>query len=49
MRSSAHRANILDRKFDYFGVGVRRGKGSLWVTVVFASGRNPGTTLKMPC
>lgn len=48
MRSSAHKANILGGKYRYFGVAAKRAKGNLWVTVVFESQRNPGTTLDMP-
>ena len=48
MGSSGHKANILGGKYRYFGVGAKRAKGYLWVTVVFESSRNPGTTLNMP-
>jgi uncharacterized protein YkwD len=48
MRSSAHKANILGRRFRFVGVGAKRARGHLWVTVVFESRRNPGTTLGMP-
>jgi len=47
MRSSAHKANILNRNFKYVGVGTKRAHGYLWVTVVFQATHNPGTTLKM--
>ncbi len=49
MRSSDHRDNVLTRGFGHFGVGVHRADGRVWVTVTFSAGRNPGTTLKMPC
>jgi uncharacterized protein YkwD len=49
MRSYSHRANILSRRFSHFGVGIRSARGYRWVTVVFATSSNPGTTLKMPC
>ena len=48
MRSSAHKANILGGKYRFFGVAAMQAKGNLWVTVVFESKRNPGTTLNMP-
>ena len=48
MKSPAHRTNILGRKYRYFGVGAKSAHGRLWVTVVFESKRNPGTTLNMP-
>lgn len=49
MRSYSHRANLLDGGFGHFGIGIRAARGRLWVTVVFATSPNPGTTLKMPC
>ena len=48
MASRPHKANILGRKFRFVGVGSKRARGRLWVTVVFESRRNPGTTLDMP-
>ncbi|MGH2700410.1 MAG: CAP domain-containing protein [Actinomycetota bacterium] len=48
MSSSPHKANILNRGFRFVGVGAKRARGHLWVTVVFESRRNPGTTLSMP-
>jgi uncharacterized protein YkwD len=48
MASPAHKANILGRKFRYVGVATKQINGFLWVTVVFESKRNPGTTLSMP-
>ena len=39
MRSPAHRANILNRRYDEIGLGVRRVKGRLWVTQVFRDRR----------
>jgi uncharacterized protein YkwD len=47
MRSSGHRANTLG-SYRFFGVSARRGKGYVWLTVVFESRRNPGTRLSMP-
>ena len=48
MRSAGHRYNILWRDFRHVGVGVKRAGGRLWVTVVFESRVNPGTTLPPP-
>ncbi|MDQ4059130.1 MAG: CAP domain-containing protein [Actinomycetota bacterium] len=48
MRSRPHKANILSREFRFVGVGAKRARGRLWVSVVFESRRNPGTTLDMP-
>jgi uncharacterized protein YkwD len=38
MRSSPHRANILNRRFHRIGVGVVRARGALWVTLDFYGG-----------
>ena len=35
MNSSAHRANILDRRWRGVGVGVVKSGGRLWVTEIF--------------
>jgi len=49
MRSPTHRANILLARFNHVGVSTARDdQGKLWVTVVFESATNPGTTLRMP-
>ena len=48
MRSSGHRANILNSAFTYVGVGSVKKGGQLWMTLTFESRRNPGTTLSMP-
>ena len=48
MNSPAHRANNLAGDFRFVGIGTKRKGGRLWVTVVFESGRNPGTRLWMP-
>ena len=48
MRSSAHKANILNRRYRFVGVGAKRAHGYMWVTIVFQAKKNPGTTLKMP-
>lgn len=49
MRSTLHRANILNSAFNYVGVGTKRAKGRLWVTITLEAVNNPGTTLNMPC
>ena len=49
MRSDKHRSNVMWRSFRHVGVGVRRAAGRMWVTVVFESRRDPGTTLPSPC
>jgi uncharacterized protein YkwD len=48
MDSAGHRRNVLLRSCRHVGVGVRRARGRIWVTVVFESRANPGTTLPMP-
>ncbi|MGH2694809.1 MAG: CAP domain-containing protein [Actinomycetota bacterium] len=48
MRSALHRANMLNSTFNYVGVGTKRGKGRLWVTITLEAVDNPGTTLSMP-
>ena len=48
MNSTAHRANILDRRARYQGVGIRHDDGNMWVTENFSGSNNPGTTLSMP-
>ncbi len=48
MQSEAHRENILYEKFRHIGVGTFRWEDRLWVTVLFSTKGNPGTTLNMP-
>ncbi|HET7481500.1 MAG TPA: CAP domain-containing protein, partial [Actinomycetota bacterium] len=48
MESPPHRANVLDKRFRYLGVGVARDGDMIWVTVLFEAEDNPGTTLDMP-
>ena len=48
MASPAHRQNILYPTFRHVGVGVITAEGRLWVTVLFSSGADPGTSLRMP-
>jgi uncharacterized protein YkwD len=48
MSSAGHRANIQGPHFRHVGVAVRRRHGQMWVTVLFESRANPGTTMSMP-
>jgi uncharacterized protein YkwD len=48
MDSEAHKDNILTGSFRHVGVGLVKKGEYLWVTVVFESKKNPGTTLNMP-
>jgi uncharacterized protein YkwD len=49
MKSPTHRSNILLARYNHVGVSTARdGDGKLWVTVVFESTTDPGTTLNMP-
>jgi uncharacterized protein YkwD len=48
MNSAPHAANVLHTSFKRVGVGVVRNDGRIWVTFIFESIRNPGTTLRMP-
>ena len=49
MNSATHRANVLLDRYNHVGVSAARdGDGKLWVTIVFESTTDPGTTLKMP-
>ncbi len=48
MDSPDHRGNVLYDPFRHVGVGVVRSGGRMWVTVLFESRRDPGTTLRMP-
>lgn len=48
MDSQAHKDNILKAPFRHLGVGVIKKGEYLWVTVVFESKKNPGTSLNMP-
>ena len=49
MNSATHRANVLLDRYNHVGVSATRdGDGKLWVTIVFESTTDPGTTLKMP-
>jgi uncharacterized protein YkwD len=48
MNSPSHRSNILYPDFHYVGVGTVWAHDRMWVSVVFESQANPGTTLGMP-
>ena len=48
MDSPTHRDNIVYSTFRHIGVGTRSAHGRLWVTVLFESREDPGTTLRMP-
>ncbi|MEA2498490.1 MAG: hypothetical protein QOH26_895 [Actinomycetota bacterium] len=48
MNSPAHRDNILLPGFRYVGIGTYQAPDRLWVTVIFESTDNPGTSLSMP-
>ncbi len=48
MDSEVHRDNILFERFRHVGVGTFRWEDRLWVTVLFATKGNPGTTMNMP-
>jgi uncharacterized protein YkwD len=48
MKSSGHKHNILNGQYEYVGISAKQAHGWLWVTVVFQSEQNPGTTLSMP-
>jgi len=41
LASSGHRANLLDRGFQWVGVGVARAGGQVWVAEVFMDGAPP--------
>ena len=45
MDSAPHRANLLYSSFRHVGVGVVRKHDRIWVTFVFESAIDPGTTL----
>lgn len=48
VNSPAHLQNILYPTFRFVGVGVKKAKGRMWVTVIFERRKNPGTTLRCP-
>ena len=48
MASGEHREIVLYRPFNYVGVGVVERDGFMWVTVLFESFQDPGTSMPMP-
>jgi uncharacterized protein YkwD len=48
MNSSGHRDNILRSNWRHVGVGTVTSRGVLYVTVVFESRQDPGTTVNPP-
>lgn len=49
MNSDPHRRRILDATYNHVGIGVLKSdSGHLWVTMVFESKGDPGTTLPKP-
>ena len=48
MNSPAHKDNIVLPGFNHVGIGASQRGDRLWVTVIFESATNPGTTLRMP-
>ena len=49
MKSDPHRRRILNAKYNHVGIGVLEDPvGTIWVTMVFESNRDPGTTLPRP-
>jgi uncharacterized protein YkwD len=49
MNSRVHKDNILYRPYRHVGIGVRKARGRMWVTVIFESRKDPGTRLDMSC
>jgi hypothetical protein len=48
MESEGHRRTVVDKEFRYVGVGIARDENQIWVTVLFESHIDPGTTMKLP-
>ena len=48
MESSAHRKTVTDERFRHVGVGIARDENQVWVTVLFESRQDPGTTIDLP-
>lgn len=49
MNSDPHRRRILDATYNHVGIGVLKSEsGHMWVTMVFESKSDPGTTLPKP-
>jgi uncharacterized protein YkwD len=48
MESEGHRQTVVSKEFRYVGVGIARDEDQIWVTVLFESQIDPGTTMKLP-
>lgn len=48
MASPDHRHNVLTGGFRHVGISVVDRGGVMWVTIIFETRRDPGTTLPMP-
>lgn len=48
MESEGHRRIVVSKEFRYVGVGIARDENQMWVTVLFESQIDPGTTMKLP-
>lgn len=48
MDSQVHKDNIMRKPFRNVGIGTLKKGDYLWITVVFESKKDPGTTLNMP-
>lgn len=49
MHSAPHRYRILRARYNHIGIGILRDdRGQMWVTIVFESRRDPGTSLPRP-
>jgi Cysteine-rich secretory protein family len=48
MASPGHREIVLDERFRYVGIGIAQDENQLWITVLFESHIDPGTTMKLP-
>ena len=48
MESEGHRKTVVSKEFRYVGVGIARDEDQIWVTVLFESHIDPGTTMKLP-
>lgn len=46
--SPLHRANMMNASFKHVGVGVIKKGDTMFVTVIFSAGGDPGTSLSMP-
>ena len=48
MESRPHRRLVTDREFRHVGIGITRDQYQTWVTVLFESRLDPGTTMRLP-